>query len=134
VRVQLHPEAARHDIPALEPAARLELVKALRALQESHTAPANVRVDVLGPARALLRLEGCLSIKFGPDYDYDSALRAVLVIQDDTLVLLAVGARQGSRCYQEAHRRLHPQPPTPRRRRHHSAIDWATSQPERRGR
>lgn len=124
LNLTLRPEVTRDDIAALEPHQRLEVVRALRALRDCHTDPKGFVVETLGPSRAMLKLDGCLSLKVNCGAAYDSALRIVVLMTGDSLQVLAVGRRQGSKVYQDAHHRLHP-PVRPRHRlRRHDASDW----------
>lgn len=96
LNLTLRPEVARDDIVALEPHQRLEVVRALRALRDCHTDPKGFVVETLGPSRAMLKLDGCLSLKVNCGAAYDSALRIVVLMTEDSLEVLAVGRRQGS--------------------------------------
>lgn len=115
--------AVNEDILALGSSERLHAVRALRALRDGDVGA--YTVDVLGPSRAMLQLEGLCALKCG-----DAATAPIRIVfreDGDIIEVIAVGPRQRSQVFQSAHYRLHPTPPPRLRLRTHTAADFERS-------
>jgi hypothetical protein len=115
----LHPQV-NADVLALDHVERIHAVRALKALKAGDVT--DYTVDVLGPSRALLQLDGLMALKCGDAAT--SPLRIVFDRQGDDTIVLAVGRRQRSAVFQDAHYRYHPVAQPRLRLRTHSAADW----------